>query len=301
MKRFLLAHPDVYTRHTLEAAIGELGYEVEIIQDGLDVVDRTLDDKPDAIVLGLALPGIGGLQIARTLRTLQTTQQLPILFVTDNAAESTRVLQAALAGVGCLQAPFDVARVREQLMRLTLKNLPAGPNGAPPITVEGLAITDPPTGLFSRNYILHRLAYEGARATRYRHDLSVVLIGVRNFDEIVKRHGQRGADHICMDIAGLIRRAVRMVDLIGRTATDQFLIILPETDQPGARACALRLCNHLETANFQAGETFQRVQICAGIAGVSRSNLMDNLALFANAEMALARARANSNLRVVEA
>ncbi len=85
MKKFLIAHFDHFTRRALETAIRDLGYASEIIQDGLDVVDRTLDDPPDAILLGLTLPGVNGLDIARTLRTLQTTRHIPILFVTDNA------------------------------------------------------------------------------------------------------------------------------------------------------------------------------------------------------------------------
>ncbi|MBI4670861.1 MAG: diguanylate cyclase [Chloroflexi bacterium] len=299
MKKFLIAHFDHYTRRALEAAIRDLGYSAEIVQDGLDVVDRTLDELPDAILLGLTLPGVGGLEIARTLRTLQTTRQIPILFVTDSAAESTRVLQAALAGVACLQAPFEMGRVREQLMRLSLRETPKGNNNEPRALAETLAITDPPTGLFSRSYILHRLAYECARAARYQHNIAVVLLGVRDLDQIVKRYGQRGADQICMDIGGLVRGSVRMVDLVGRTAPDEFLVIAPHTDLEGADATANRLCNLLEAATFQVKSDKVQVRVCAGVAEASESTMADNLALFAHAEEALKQARFLANKRVV--
>jgi two-component system cell cycle response regulator len=266
---------------------------------GQHLIDRTLDEQPDAILLGLTLPGVNGLEVARALRTLQTTRHIPILFVTDNAGESTHVLQAALTGVACLQAPFEMGRVREQLMRLTVRQAPDARSDAKSAPAEALNITDSPTGLFSRSYVLHRLAYECARAARYHHNIGVSLLGVREFDRIVKRHGQRGADHICMDIAGLVRRSVRMVDLVGRTATDEFLVIAPDTDLEGARAAAIRLCNILEAATFQVSDVRERVQVCAGIAAVSESNMAENLALFANAESALQRARSNPKARVV--
>src|SRR5581483_2923629 len=301
MKRFLVAHADQYTRHALQMAIQDLGYEMETIQDGLDVIDRVLDGKPDAVLLGLSLPGISGLQIARTLRTLQATQQIPILFVTDNAAESTRVLQAALPGVACLQSPFEIGRVREQLMRLVSSSTPETAERLPAAPTEALFITDPPTGLFSRAYILHRLAYEGARAARYHHDLAVILLGVRNFNEIVKRRGQRGADEIAMDMAGLIRSSIRMVDLVGHISTDEFLVILPNTDLQGAQVLAERLCTILEAALFHANGAPERLKLCAGVAALAPSNLAHNLALYANVDTALQRARAASDTHVVAA
>ncbi len=299
MKRFLVAHPDEYTRRTLETAIADLGYTFELIQDGLDVVDRTLDDHPDAILLGLSLPGVGGLQVARTLRTLQTTQAIPILFITDSSAESTRVLQAALPGVACLQSPFELGRVRDQLARLVTRNANGDASSKTASSPEALEITDPPTGLFSRTYILHRLAYEGARAARYHHNLGVVIIAVRNLDQIVKRHGQRGADSICMDVASIVRRTVRMVDLVGRTATDEFLVILPETDVAGGKITAERLCSVLDAAEYQVLGTREKIQTCAGVAGVSHPNLDNNLALFAQAEIALKYARDNPTAQII--
>jgi diguanylate cyclase (GGDEF)-like protein len=301
MKRFFVAHADQYTRRVLEAAIHDLGFESETIQDGLDIIDRVLDGKPEAILLGLGLPGISGLQIARTLRTLQATQQIPILFVTDNAAESTRVLQAALPGVACLQAPFETGRVREQLMRLVSSSTPETAARWPAAPTEALFITDPPTGLFSRAYILHRLAYEGARAARYHHDLAVILLGVRKFNEIVKRRGQRGADAISMDMAGLIRSSIRMVDLVGRISADEFLIILPDTDLNGAQVLAERLCTILEAALFHANGAPERLKVCAGVAAIAPPNLSNNLALYANVETALQRARATSDTHVMTA
>lgn len=298
MKKFLIAHFDHFTRRALETAIRELGYTSEIVQDGLDVVDRTLDDPPDAILLGLTLPGVNGLDIARTLRTLHATKQVPILFVTDNASESTRVLQAALSGVACLQAPFEMGRVREQLTRLALREASETRREGHP-TAETLTITDPPTGLFSRSYILHRLAYECARAERYQLAIAVILLGVRDLDQIVRRHGQRGADHLCMDIAGLVRRSVRMVDLVGRTATDEFLVIAPHTDAVSAEAAANRLCNLLEAATFQLKSSREQVKVCAGVVGVSEATMADNLGLFTQAEEALKQARLAPHRRVV--
>jgi diguanylate cyclase (GGDEF)-like protein len=296
----LVAHADEYTRRTLENAIDDLGYQHEIVQDGLDFVDRTLDDRPDAVLLGLSIPGVGGLQIARTLRTLHTTKQIPILFITDNTTESTRVLQAALPGVACLQAPFDQGRVREQLMRLVARSETEGIESLQHDSAEALAITDPPTGLFSRTYILHRLAYEGARAVRYQHELAVILLSIRNIDQIVKRHGQRGADAICMDAASLIRRSIRMVDLVGRTETAQFLVILPETGGRGGAAAAQRLCNMLEAALFRVDQTPVQIRVCAGVTHLSQANAGEYLALFAYAENALQRAQGNPNLRIIE-
>jgi diguanylate cyclase (GGDEF)-like protein len=81
-----------------------------------------------------------------------------------------------------------------------------------------------------------RLKEEMLRARRYKHALSVVLVYVdlRTFDDTV-------SEKVLPVIVKMINKAVRIVDIRGRYATETFLLILPNTNKREALELAERL------------------------------------------------------------
>jgi two-component system phosphate regulon response regulator PhoB len=114
----------VLTRH-LE---GE-GFEVRLVTDGREALDRMAREVYDLIVLDVMLPGIDGLEVARILRSTPsgssgTRSSVPILMLTARAEESDRVLGLEVGADDYLTKPFGlrelVARVRAMLRRVQL-------------------------------------------------------------------------------------------------------------------------------------------------------------------------------------
>jgi len=103
------------------------------------------------------------------------------------------------------------------------------------------AMTDPLTQVYSRRSFHRRLAEEVARAARYAHPLTLIIIDVdwstggRSDD--AREHG----DRILVEMATLIRSSVRACDLLARCGATEFALILPETDGAGAHFVARRL------------------------------------------------------------
>lgn len=62
-------------------------YNVKIFHNGEKALDYILDHIPDLLILDLMLPGVNGLDIAKTLRAESRTETLPILMLTARAAE----------------------------------------------------------------------------------------------------------------------------------------------------------------------------------------------------------------------
>lgn len=85
---------------------------------GLEIAQR---HQPDLLVLDLMMPGIGGLDICRTLRSDSGTANIPILMLTAKAAEADRVIGLEMGADDYLTKPFSprelVARVRAILRR----------------------------------------------------------------------------------------------------------------------------------------------------------------------------------------
>jgi two-component system cell cycle response regulator len=296
--KFLIAHPDTPTTRALESVLREGHHDVRVAHAGLDAIDRALDDKPDAIILGATLPGLDGMEVARALRALEPTRHIPILFIARDAQEAAEVERAGLPLVDCMVGPPDPAHLREQSTRLLRVHLPP----VEPSAIESdrplAAITDPLTGLYMRHYLLHRLAYEAARAARYSTPLSCIMFGVDQYRALVEDRGRLNGDHLLIEVANFFRRSGRASDVIGRVGEDEFLAIAPHTDKAGARTLAVRLPKLMGEQSFDLPAEYLPLHISAGYASSTGPSLADNLALLGRAEAALLRARAESGDKI---
>jgi two-component system response regulator MprA len=99
------------------------GYEVEIVENGHDALDRIRDRSPDLLILDLMLPGVDGIEVARRLRAAEDddSERLSILMLTARDAVSDRVAGLDAGADDYLVKPFDfeelLARVRALLRR----------------------------------------------------------------------------------------------------------------------------------------------------------------------------------------
>ncbi len=103
------------------------------------------------------------------------------------------------------------------------------------------AIRDPVTGLYNRRFLHEVLRREVARAERYGHALSLILIDIDNFKDINDRYGHLVGDEALRRVAKALRENIRRVDYIFRWGGDEFCLVLPETNGPGAQEVMRRL------------------------------------------------------------
>jgi diguanylate cyclase (GGDEF)-like protein len=107
---------------------------------------------------------------------------------------------------------------------------------------ERLSLTDPLTGLWNYRYLQVSLHHEVERAVRFDRPLAVLTADLDRFKEVNDAHGHGAGDAVLAEVARRLRSAVREVDLVFRQGGEQFVILLPETDQAGAEIAADRIC-----------------------------------------------------------
>ena len=84
----LIVEDDVPLRDMYRSALKVAGYEVGGVDDGLDALRWIEEHTPDAIVLDLILPRLGGRDVHSELQTRAETRSIPIVIVTgDDAAD----------------------------------------------------------------------------------------------------------------------------------------------------------------------------------------------------------------------
>ena len=295
--RFLVASEDGTTVREVQAALRGEQHQIVVATDGLEAVDLALDQRPHVILLGLHLAGLAGLDVARALRALDPTEHVPIIFLAQNKDELRQATEARLALTDCLTAPFESAdlKARAEGALHTGENIASLRSRGSDML---LAILDPLTRLYNRRYLLHVLAYEAARSTRYKTPLAVLLVDVDNLKEINRQYGILTGDNVLVEVGQLLRRLARAADVLGRSDTQDFLVVAPQTDEKGARILANRLVRAISEHHFIAQRLDLHVTVSIGVAHSEGVDLSENLALLGRAEGALDAAKRAGKNRV---
>ena len=117
---------------------------------------------------------------------------------------------------------------REQLIRLNTE-------------LARLAAVDPLTGLRNRRAIGEYLRDALSAARRHDQSLSVLVVDIDHFKTINDTLGHRSGDAVLEHAARILDGALRTEDAIGRWGGEEFLVVLPSTDEEGALRATERL------------------------------------------------------------
>jgi diguanylate cyclase (GGDEF)-like protein/PAS domain S-box-containing protein len=159
--------------------------------------------------------------------------------------------------------------------------------------LEELWMTDQLTGLFNRSRLDELFDAELRRANRYGTHFSILLLDIDHFKQINDTHGHLVGDDVLYAAAKLLQENIRDVDILGRWGGEEFLFILPNTNQSEALILAEKLRNTLRDHPFTpVNKLTASIGISSFIAGVDADEL------FKRADDALYRAKAKGRDRV---
>ncbi|MEM9732370.1 MAG: GGDEF domain-containing protein [Pseudomonadota bacterium] len=125
---------------------------------------------------------------------------------------------------------------------------------------------DTVSGLLNRRHFLERGAAEFQRAQRYGHRLSLVLLNIQGYRPILQEHGQDAANEAVSCVSDLCQIMWRAgTDIGGRTADDEFAVLLPETNLAGALHFVERVRNHVADTPLRLRQGMVRFGLLASV------------------------------------
>lgn len=127
--------------------------------------------------------------------------------------------------------------------------------------------TDPLTGLANRKAAFGLIGDELDRVRRYGGALSLALFDLDGFKPINDELGHAAGDEVLRQVAAALKGALRTTDLVGRLGGDEFLVVLPVTDEAGAMMLGDRCLGRLRDLKFvlPGGETVGGVRASVGV------------------------------------
>ena len=130
--RVLLVEDDVKMSDLIREVLGREGMDADPVYDGENGLARAQSGQYALVLLDVMLPGIGGLEVLRRLRSSGTLgARLPVLMLTARGDELDKVLGLEMGADDYLPKPFNPRELAARL-RAILRRAHGGPNEAAP-------------------------------------------------------------------------------------------------------------------------------------------------------------------------
>ena len=153
------------------------------------------------------------------------------------------------------------------------------------------------TGLYNMKHFDALGVQEVARAERYGHPLSLLMIDSDYLKSVNDNYGHQKGDQLISDLAATISQSARSSDTVIRYGGDEFLVVLPETDTLAASFLAERIRAAVEERGLQIGQTKATTTVSIGLASYPKDAL-DPTGLLARSDAALRHSKQMGRNRV---
>ena len=168
--------------------------------------------------------------------------------------------------------------------------------------VSEQAVTDELTGLSNNRRFRELISKEAARAERFGHELSLIMIDIDDFKQVNDTYGHLQGDRVLRMVGRVLQFESRGVDEPARYGGEEFAVALPETGLEGALDLAERVRARIESEEVPRAGGGDPVTVTASVGAASMPGSADcGEKLIAAADEALYEAKRAGKNRVVSA
>ncbi len=136
------------------------------------------------------------------------------------------------------------------------------------------------TGLHNRRYFAREL--ERLTQEQLAVPLSLAVLDLDHFKSINDRFGHDAGDQVLIRVAGLLCDVLRASDIVVRSGGEEFLVLMPLTDQRAATACCERIREAIHGEAWDRIATGLTVTTSVGVASTHDPSDLDSLVKLAD-------------------
>ncbi len=275
-------------------------HEAEVAIDAQDALYQAAEQIYDLAIISLNMMSFDGLRLCSQLRSLERTRMLPLLLIANEEDDARLIRGIDLGANDYINSPVDAAelkaRVKTQVKRKRLNDkLRESVQSA----MEA-AVRDPLTGLSNRRYFDRHVSTLFETAKTEDRPLSLITLDIDHFKLVNDTYGHQAGDEVLRIFAHRVSKNVRGKDLAYRFGGEEFVVVMPDTDQDLAFVVADRMRREVAASAFVTNDGEHEVSVTVS-AGVACMNGPDDTldAMLKRADDALYKAKRNGRNRVI--
>jgi diguanylate cyclase (GGDEF)-like protein len=233
-----------------------------LAQNGLQGIEAIHRYHPDLVLCDFNMPGLRGDQLHDRICNASEFKHLPFIFITAVNSKELIKERKQKGAIAYLVKPVEelelIVTVNIQLKRyMDLKE------SLYMVTVDQL------TGLANKKALENKLK-ERLALRKYRH-LALIFMDIDFFKAVNDTYGHQVGDEVLRNLGAIISSSKRDYDIAGRYGGEEFLLILPETNQRQALEVAKKLKDAIANTSIKSEQGDVKFTASFGI-----SSLIDN-------------------------
>jgi diguanylate cyclase (GGDEF)-like protein len=282
-------HPD--QRDLLAIVLQREGYRVVTAANGMEALQKLQSDSVQIALSDIMMPKMDGFELIKQVRSNPSLKSIYLILITARIQEGDRVRGLDLGADDYITKPFSfselLARIRVGSRVVQYQQ-----------HLEYQTQVDSLTGLFNRRAFENKMNEEFERSKRYHNPLSVLILDIDNFKMINDTYGHHGGDAALVKISETLRERTRQSDYPSRYGGEEFVLVLPETDQENAVQVANKVHETIRSRSFGTTARPFLLTVSIGVSSTSARFYSDWRELIADADRALYCAKNSGKDRV---
>ena len=162
------------------------------------------------------------------------------------------------------------------------------------LKLESIAMRDYLTGLPNQSYFKEQLKREWVRNQRSEESISLLLIDIDDFKYYNDQYGRVAGDECIVEISRRLQNIIkRPADLLARYQSEEFVILLPDTDQRGVKVLTAEIFYMINgwAKEFKGSPTGNIITVSIGAVCMSSAGRCSEMEFYRRAEQALYKAQ----------
>jgi two-component system, cell cycle response regulator len=299
-------HPD--NVEIINARLSSRGFQIETATNGEEALAMVQEHPPQLILLDVMMPLMDGYEVSRRIKNDDSLPYIPIILVTARDSTQDKVEGLDAGADDYLTKPINFpeleARVRSMLRIKRLQDELDEKNRELEDAnkrLRKLSITDGLTELYNHRHVHELLHEEFERTKRSGEAMAVAMLDLDRFKQVNDTYGHPTGDVILYETARILRETAREIDMVGRYGGEEFIAILPGSDEEAAANFAERVRRAVGEHVYRDEKTEVRMTVSAGVASYPAPDCEHPDALIKRADEALYQAKGGGRDRVVRA
>lgn len=241
----------------LESLLEDMNCNIIKATSGNEALSLMLDHEFALVLLDVQMPDMDGFETAEFMRMNSKTRYLPIIFVTAISKEQKCIFKGyEMGAVDYLFKPIEPIilqskvkvflelynqkrLVEEQTKLLELKVKELSELREANFKLESLSTLDGLTGISNRRSFDNYIDMSLKNCARSDKPISLIMADIDFFKDYNDNYGHLQGDDCLIKVAKTMASSVkRPLDFVARYGGEEFAVILPETDEEGAKVIA---------------------------------------------------------------